>query len=365
MGICLGCKSKGPLISGNIGFCADCIRKDFSRFWPQIKKKHEKSRQTFNLPVQAPHTPGGIICGLCIHECRMVEGEVGFCGQRKVQQGRILGGRPHEGNLSFMRDPLPTNCVASFACPGGTGRGYPKYAYRQGPEHGQNNLAVFYQACGFNCLYCQNHHFKLHTGLPGRVNSKQLAGAVDNNTSCICYFGGDPTPQILHALKTSALARKQAKGKIMRICWETNGSMNPKFLDWIYALSLDSGGCIKFDLKAWSETIHYALCGVSNRRTLNNFRVLAGWQKERKEPALLFASTLLVPGYVDQEEVGQLARFIASLDPEIPYSLLAFYPSFQLKDLPVTSRVQAELCRDAALKAGLKHVHLGNEHLLV
>jgi len=29
------------------------------------------------------------------------------------------------------------------------------------------------------------------------------------------------------------------------------------------SLSLSSGGCIKFDIKAWSESLHIALCGVS------------------------------------------------------------------------------------------------------
>lgn len=79
---------------------------------------------------------------------------------------------------------------------------------------------------------------------------------------------------------------------------------------------------------------------------------------------LLTTSTLLVPGYVDRDEVRDLARFVASLDPEIPYSLLAFFPSFELADLPITGRDQAERCVEAAREAGLMHVHLGNEHLL-
>jgi len=364
MGTCLQCNTRNVLISDRMGFCAECIRRDFSGIWPRIKKVHDESRKPYNLPLQAPHTPGGISCGLCMHECRMGEGEAGYCGLRKARQGRIEGGRPHEGNLSFMHDPLPTNCVADFVCPGGTGRGYPEYAYMQGPERGYCNLAVFYRACGFNCLYCQNHHFKLYTASPGRISSKQLAAAADSRTSCICYFGGDPGPQILHAIKTSSLARKQAGDRIMRICWETNGSMNAGFLRRMYDLSLDSGGCIKFDLKAWTESVHYALCGVSNQRTLENFSILAGWSGARKNPPLLIASTLLVPGYVDREEISGLAKFISSLDPDIPYSLLAFYPSFVLRDLPVTGRSQAERCLEAARRAGLKHVHLGNEHLL-
>jgi len=187
---------------------------------------------------------------------------------------------------------------------------------------------------------------------------------VDKRTRCICYFGGDPTPQVLHAIKASNIAIKGADGCILRICWETNGAMQEPFLSMIADLSLQSGGCIKFDLKAWDTPIHYALCGVSNNKTLENFRALAMRSRQRTEPPLLIASTLLVPGYVDEKEVQRIAGFIASLNPEIPYSLLAFYPQFYLNDLPTTSRSHALRCRAAAENSGLKHVHIGNVHLL-
>ena len=129
-------------------------------------------------------------------------------------------------------------------------------------------------------------------------------------------------------------------------------------------LSLNSGGCIKFDLKAWNEGIHHALCGVTNKKTLENFRILSSWTPKRPDPPFLIASTLLVPGYVDEREVGEIADFIAHLNPEIPYSLLAFYPQFYLQDLPTTSRSHALRCKDRAEAAGLKRVNVGNIHLL-
>lgn len=289
---------------------------------------------------------------------------MGYCGLRKVRDGRILGGRPHEGNLSFYYDPLPTNCVGSFVCPGGTGCGYPQYAHSRGAEHGYNNLAVFYHACSFNCLYCQNYHFKEQTFSTKRTSAKRLAAAVKQKTTCICYFGGDPTPQVLHALKTSRLALKEKKDQILRICWETNGAVQSPFLLEMADLSLRSGGCIKCDLKASSETIHYALCGVSNQKTFENFRSLANWAERRPEPPFLIASTLLVPGYVDEMEVEGIASLISELNPDIPYSLLAFYPQFFLHDLPTTSRTHAFRCLEVARGAGLRRVHVGNPHLL-
>lgn len=140
--------------------------------------------------------------------------------------------------------------------------------------------------------------------------------------------------------------------------------MHPKLLDQIVEIALVSGGCIKFDLKAWNEPIHIALTGVSNRRTLENFERVASRIKERPEVPLLVASTLLVPGYVDVEEVRKIARFIAHLSPNIPYSLLAFHPDFLMDDLPTTSWEHMRRCYEAAKEVGLTTVHIGNRHLL-
>jgi pyruvate formate lyase activating enzyme len=140
--------------------------------------------------------------------------------------------------------------------------------------------------------------------------------------------------------------------------------MNEKLLDEAADISIGTGGCIKFDIKAWSEELHIALCGVSNRRTLSNFKRLASRVAQRPDPPFLVASTLLVPGYIDEEEVRSIGRFIAALNPEIPYSLLAFHPQFHMQDLPRTSLKHAQRCLKAAQNTGLKHVKIGNLHLL-
>lgn len=364
MGACQYCGKTGIVISRTIGFCADCIREHFKDIWPEIRKVHEKSRRVYGLPEQPPSAGDGISCPFCFQECRIPEGGTGYCGLRKVKDSRLVGGLPHQGNLSYYYDPLPTNCVADFVCPAGTGCGYPHFARSNGPEYGYKNLAVFYQACSFNCLFCQNYHFKEQSLTGSALTAKRLSQAVDNETACICFFGGDPTPQILHAIKTSRLAKKRAGSDILRICWETNGAMKEPYLRFISELSLHSGGCIKFDLKAWDEKIHLALCGVTNRQTLDNFRKLAKRSQERPSPPFLIASTLLVPGYVDEKEISYIAGFIAGLNPDIPYSLLAFHPHFYLKDLPTTSRAHAQRCKEAAEREGVRHVHIGNLHLL-
>jgi len=140
--------------------------------------------------------------------------------------------------------------------------------------------------------------------------------------------------------------------------------MHPALLRQAAELSLNSGGCIKFDLKAWSEELNIALCGISNKRTPENFRLMAQYADKRPSPPFLIASTLLIPGYIDIDEISGIAGFIASLNPDIPYALLAFHPQFMMNDLPPTSKRHAQECLEVARAQGLKNVRLGNIHLL-
>ena len=347
-----------------LSLCAGCIRKADETTQAQLQAVHARSRKEFDLPGKPPSSPNGLECSLCQNKCRIAVGRRGYCGVRRNESGQLKGGAPDEAAVSWYHDPLPTNCVADWVCVCGSGAIHPPWAYRPGPEKGRTNLAVFYQACTFNCLFCQNWHFREEPTSHRTHTSTELAEAVTPETSCICFFGGDPTCQLPHALAASHQARQQNPKRTLRICWETNGSMSPDLLNEMMRLSMESGGCVKFDLKAMDANLHYALCGVDNRRTLENFATAAAYISQRPDPPPLVASTLLVPGYIDATEVKAIARFIAKLDPGIPYALLGFHGDFLMTDLHQTSRKQAESCLASARAEGLKRVRLGNVHLL-
>lgn len=364
MGKCVNCGKEESTISEFLGLCRKCILDDFKSVEPRVQRAHQISREAFGLPPSPPRDEGGILCQYCFNQCRLGKGSIGYCGVRANNQGKKISPFPKQGFLSWYYDPLPTNCVATWVCPGGTGAGFPKYAYSRGAEYGYKNLSVFYHGCTFNCLFCQNWIFREELKEKKSQTSLELSQAVDERTSCVCYFGGDPSPQLLHSIHTSRLAAAQKGKKILRFCWETNGTMSAHFLEEILEIALESGGCVKFDLKTSHPELNTALCGRGNERTKSNFELAAGKIKKRKNLPLVAASTLLVPGYIDREEVYQIAKFIAALDPEIPYTLLGFYPHFYFRDLPPTSRRHAQECREAAIRAGLKRVRLGNVHLL-
>ncbi len=350
-GTCGVCGNVVTPLSRQLPVCPDCVRQRPGEAIELARKTHAEARRRFGLPAEPPRDPAGKLCGLCAQDCQIGEGQRGYCGLRMVRNGRLihLAGTPRAGLLEWYRDPLPTNCVADWVCAGG----------QQARGH---NLAVFYCSCTLDCLFCQNWHYRHASPYADRKwSAQELADQATSETFCVCFFGGDPASQMVHSLATGRLLA----GRGVRVCWETAGTAHPKLMDQALELALQSGGCIKFDLKAYSKSLHYVLTGGSNRQTLENFARAARRFRERPEPPLVVASTLLVPGYIDAEEVRRIASFIASFDRRIPYALLAFAPHFVLSDLPRTSLRLAREAERAAREAGLEKVRVGNVHLLM
>ena len=323
-------------VSSALSVCVDCIReKGIS-----LEKVHEKIRE--DLTPKPPHTQNGVRCNLCSNECVMGEGEKSFCGLRENINGEMVSRVSSEVALVHTYlDPLPTNCCAAWFCPGSSERGY--------------NLATFFYGCNFDCLFCQNYSHKYVKEAPKMKIEEFLKRAKSDQVRCICYFGGSPEPQLPFALKAS---EKILEEKEVRICWEWNGCGNTELVKKAGEISLKSGGIIKFDLKAFDPYLSIALSGVPNDRAYKNFELIAERYKE-----VLTVTTLLVPHYIDVKEVEAIAKFISDIDPDIPYSLLVFYPAFHMRDLPITPRKQVENCYKVAKKY-LNRVNIGNRHLL-
>jgi pyruvate formate lyase activating enzyme len=354
MQVCRLCGMQSRLIASELSVCVACIRTRAAEAIPIALDAHRRERELFGLPPVPPRE-GDVRCGLCARDCFIPEGERGFCGLRHVKHGKLhhLAGEPRRGLLHWYHDPLPTNCVADPVCAG---------------HHrlGMHNLAVFYSSCTLDCLFCQNWHFRtinpVHKDQSDAewLSARDLASCANDRTHCVCFFGGDPASQMPHSL---AVGHYLAEKGIV-VCWETAGTMHPRLLRRALEISLASGGCIKFDLKAYDQDLHRALTGASNARPLENFSLAASLSKERPKPPLVIASTLLVPGYIETDEVKRIAGFIADLDPAIPYVLLGFHPQFHMADLPCTSLSHAMEAREAAEQAGLQQVRIGNLHVL-
>lgn len=361
------CGRRSKTISETIGVCVDCLRNKPDEALKHAEKAHRESRIRLGLPPEPPRAMSGIPCSLCSATCSLGEGELSYCGLRRNIGGKLASKVDVEhGILHYYLDAHVTNCCAAWFCSAGTGVGYPKYAMRNGPEYGYYNLALFFYGCSFDCLFCQNWTHKMIE--EGRVvSADELVKYTLNDAriTCWCWFGGSPEPQLPFAINASRrILESKPNNRIVRICFEWNGSGEKSLVKQTGELAFESGGNVKFDLKAYTPNIHKALTGRDNKQVLENFELIyREFYEERRDIPVLNATTLLVPQYVDEYEVEKIAEFIASLNSEIPYSLLIFHPDYLMSDTTVTPRRQVEECFQAA-KRHLKRVNIGNIQLL-
>lgn len=327
-----------------IGYCVDCLRAMSDT--GHLDVIHTKSRGQFNLPAQLPRDIDGITCQRCANRCQLTPGSHGFCGIRYNRSGKLANNLPTNCALAHMYlDPLPTNCCAGWFCQGQRENGY--------------NLAVFFYGCNFDCLFCQNASHKYLKEASVITEDEMVAAALDKRVKCVCFFGGSPEPQLPYAIRVAQRIITKSENQ-KHICWEWNGCGNKKLVMKAAKKSYTSGGTVKFDLKVYHPNLVYALCGVSNKQSFDNFSILANLFYDSD---LLTATTLLVPYYTDSQEVREISKFIAEYDKNIPYSLLVFHPDFYLRDLPITPKKQVQACYEEASKY-LSRVNIGNKHLL-
>jgi pyruvate formate lyase activating enzyme len=339
------------IVSKSIGVCAICVREGTIEL---AKQEHKRLRQRDRLVPSVPLS-GEIVCAECGNHCRMKEGDIGFCNIRAAQNGKVIDRHSTSAVVSWYFDSLPTNCVADWVCPVTKNRDFGFGRKRL------KNLAVFYGSCNSDCLFCQNASFRTMMARGGPLMTpEELAKAADDYTACVCYFGGDPACNPEHSVRTSQLLNET---KQVRVCYETNGNISKKWLDTIAEIIETTGGTFKFDIKAVTPSIYEALTGISNSVVLRNFKELAT-EKTEREGEFLVASILLVPGYIDLQEVRRICAFIADCDPSIPTALLGFSPHHAMSDLPRTSRNHAKAALEISKEEGLENVRIGNLGLL-
>lgn len=352
---CVGCGKESASVSEALGVCGDCLVKDPARYEARVFAAHANRRREDCLPAVAPKSVGGTVCEACRRACSLGEGETGYCVVRRNRKGIIGHLRGPDSALCHCRyEPIPTNCAASWVC----GESGP--TCRNGTADRALNLAVFYAGCNLDCLFCRNSSHRMIDGGHEVSSPPDVARMVTSRTSCVCFFGGDPAPSVEHALRAATLAIESSTAP-PRICWETNGLGGRRSVERMARLSLGTGGCVKVDFKVFSPAIFRALCDFdSPRGVMENIEALVSMAPLRPRPPLLVVSTPLIPGYVTRGEVSAIAGFLASLNPDIPYSLLGFSPNFMMADMPRTSREHAAACAEAAREAGLTNVHVGN-----
>jgi len=70
--------------------------------------------------------------------------------------------------------------------------------------------------------------------------------------------------------------------------------------------------------------------------------------------------TLFIPGWVEDDQIEKIARLLQGVNPDIPLTILAFFPAYQMKNQQSPALVDMVRVFHRVKEVGLKRVKLGN-----
>ena len=166
----------------------------------------------------------------------------------------------------------------------------------------------------------------------------------------VAFTGGDLTCQPEFYVQCAEVLK--AREEQIWLLLETNGyGLTSRTLDSFQQAGIDS---FWLDIKAYDDAVHRRLTGISNHRILQ----LPGALKDR---GFVFeVLSLCIPGWVEADQIGQIARELSAVDPDTPFTILAFFPEYRLKNVPGPTVEQMLAAYHAAHDAGLRQIKLGN-----
>ena len=279
-------------------------------------------------------------CQTCNHYCLLAPGELGICGARQ-NQGGILAVLNYDHAIAAHVDPVEKK---------------PLYHFLPGTQ----TFSLAAAGCNFKCANCQNWQISQATknrpenkivdfgfALPPAKIIEQAQAA---NCPSISYTYTEPTIFLEYALDTMKLAREAGLKNI----WVSNGFMSQEALKLILPY-LDA---INVDLKSFDDKFYQQTCGAKLKPVLENLKNL------KKANAWIEITTLIIPTLSDSEiMLAKIAKFIREkLGPETPWHLSQFSGaiSWQLQNLPPTSKTLLERVCLLGRDAGLYYVYAGN-----
>jgi len=189
---------------------------------------------------------------------------------------------------------------------------------------------------------------------PGRLELEQMT-LLDDGTwgparNIISFTGGDLACQPEFYARSAQEIKKL--GKDLWVLFETNGyGLTPKTLDLFKESGIDS---FWLDIKAYDESVHKRLTGASNKWILK----LPAQIMDRN--FVLEVLSLYIPGWAETDQIRMTAELLDKVDPNIPFTILAFFPEHELIDVPSPNLQQMIEAYNAARDSGLKNIRLGN-----
>ncbi len=287
-------------------------------------------------------------CNACEWHCRIDNGKTGVCGVRKNIMGELkllVYGR----SVSAHVDPIEKK---------------PLYHFLPGADI----FSIGTLGCNFACGFCQNWSISQASKNLAEKKDARFEGisvsnlgdygyalspkkivqyCLDNKIGAIAYTYNEPTIFAEYAFDTA----KKAREHDIRNVFVTNGYMSEELIPHMAEL-IDAAN---IDLKSFRDDFYKKICKARLEPVLRNIAQF------HKEGVWLELTTLIVPGENDSEnELEDIAEFIASVSKDIPWHISRFHPDFEMEDKPITPGALLDKAYEIGKAAGLKYIYIGN-----
>jgi pyruvate formate lyase activating enzyme len=293
---------------------------------------------------RVPHHParffereedGRLLCTLCPRECRLGEGQAGFCYVRQNQGGEMVS-LAYGKSTGFAVDPIEKKPLYHFL-------------------PGTSVLSFGTVGCNLGCRFCQNWNIskarESGRGMASQSAEEVVALAESSGCPSIAFTYNDPVIWAEWAIDVAREARRRG----IRTVFVTAGYVEEKAREEIFAF-MDAANV---DLKGFTEEF-YARATLSHLApVLETLEWLA-----REGRVFTEVTNLVIPGLNDDPaETRRLAEWIGKhMGPDVPLHFSAFHPAWKMTDRPPTPPETLTQARRIAREVGLRHVYTGNVH---
>lgn len=170
------------------------------------------------------------------------------------------------------------------------------------------SVSLYFIGCNFRCICC---YWKQ---IYGRVKLNELKRASMKDVvelllkvrpKSVSILSGDPVPNPDYSILPKVL--NEEIGCKVRLL--TNGYILP---------DLDGVTHVSMSIKALDDELHRKYTGKSNKSCLENFKLV------HKKGIGLSASSVLIPGLIEDDEIERIAAFVSSIDADIPYRIIGY-----------------------------------------
>lgn len=267
-----------------------------------------------------------ISCVLCPHNCAIQKNKHGICGARKNVDGKLISLIYGEVTAVSM-DPIEKKPLYHF-------------------HPGSDILSIGTKGCNFKCLFCQNWHISQDINAASEYYSPEyiVKLAKERNSVGIAYTYSEPFIWFEYVMDCSKLARENN----LKNVFVTNGFINPEPLQDILAYA----DAMNIDLKSFRDETYKKI-------SKGNLQAVFNTIKNASKKCHVELTTLIVTGINDDiEEMKDIINYVHSIDPDIPWHISRYHPSYKY-DAPPTDINFMMRVYDEAIKK-LNYVYCGN-----